>query len=608
MKTILSLLFILILNSLSFPQSEKEYIIDEIVVTSGRTSLSTSELNRNIIVISEKELRELPANNLFDILKFITSVDLRTRGVDGVQSDVSIRGGNFEQTLIMIDGVKISDPQTAHHNLNIPLSVDNIERIEILKGEGSRSFGANAFSGAINFITKKNKYNSLSLSVLGGQNNLFETAVSGSVPILFTANNFALSKKKSDGYRHNTNFDIINFSFYQSISFPNAVVNIFAGYIDKKFGANSFYSDRFPDQWEHTKTKLAHITSDVDISGITISPKIYWRRNDDDYRLDNNRPDWYRNIHQTDSYGFEIQSTIKSIIGKTSIGAEIAKDEINSTNLGNHNRNKKGLFIENYFEPINKLSISIGGFAYNYSNIGWRLWPGIDAGFQLTDEVRIFSSFGNAFRIPTFTELFYTSPANMGNPLLIHEQTNNFEIGARYNDNYIRSIFTVFVKNGENIIDWVRSSYTEPWRVENVTEIQTKGLEFSLSVDPRQFFNIHQIKNINFSYTHLNSNRKAGNFESRYLLDHLKNHFVISVSNELPFSINQNWIARFEEREHFSTNFIINTQFSKNINNFNFFLLISNLFNTSNFDFTGIPLPGRLVSAGIKYNLTEKFN
>ena len=608
MKTILSLLFILILNSLSFPQSEKEYIIDEIVVTSGRTSLSTSELNRNIIVISEKELRELPANNLFDILKFITSVDLRTRGVDGVQSDVSIRGGNFEQTLIMIDGVKISDPQTAHHNLNIPLSVDNIERIEILKGEGSRSFGANAFSGAINFITKKNKYNSLSLSVLGGQNNLFETAVSGSVPILFTANNFALSKKKSDGYRHNTNFDIINFSFYQSISFPNAVVNIFAGYIDKKFGANSFYSDRFPDQWEHTKTKLAHITSDVDISGITISPKIYWRRNDDDYRLDNNRPDWYRNIHQTDSYGFEIQSTIKSIIGKTSIGAEIAKDEITSTNLGNHNRSKKGLFIENYSEPTNKLSISIGGFAYNYSNIGWRLWPGIDAGFQLTDEVRIFSSFGRAFRIPTFTELFYTSPANMGNPLLTHEQTNNFEIGARYNDNYIRSNFTAFIKNGKNIIDWVRSSYTEPWRVENVTEIQTKGLEFSLSVDPRQFFNIHQIKNINFSYTHLNSNRKAGNFESRYLLDHLKNHFVISVSNELPFSINQNWIARFEEREHFSTNFIINTQFSKNINNFNFFLLISNLFNTSNFDFTGIPLPGRLVSAGIKYNLTEKFN
>jgi iron complex outermembrane receptor protein len=608
MKIIISLLPILIFNSLSFSQSEKEYLIDEIVVTSGRTSLSTSELNRNIIVISGKELRELPANNLFDILKFITSVDLRTRGVDGVQSDVSIRGGNFEQTLIMIDGVKISDPQTAHHNLNIPLSVDNIERIEILKGEGSRSFGANAFSGAINFITKKNKYNSLSLSVLGGQNNLFETAVSGSVPILFTANNFTLSKKKSDGYRHNTNFDIINFSFYQSISFPNAVVNIFAGYIDKKFGANSFYSDRFPDQWEHTKTKLAHMTSDLEISGITISPKIYWRRNDDDYRLDNNRPDWYRNIHQTDSYGFEIQSTIKSIIGKTSIGAEIAKDEITSTNLGNHNRNKKGLFIENYLEPINKLSISIGGFAYNYSNIGWRLWPGIDAGFQLTDEVRIFSSFGRAFRIPTFTELFYTSPANMGNPLLIHEQTNNFEIGARYNDNYIRSNFTMFVKNGKNIIDWVRSTYSEPWRVENVTKIQTKGIEFSLSFDPGKVFDINQINYIDFSYTHLTSNRKTENFESRYLLDHLKNHFVISFSNELPFSINQNWIARFEEREHFSTNFIINTQFSKSINNFNFFLLISNLFNTSNFDLTGIPLPGRLVSAGIKYNLTEKLN
>jgi iron complex outermembrane receptor protein len=608
MKKIISLYLLFILNFLIYPQSEKEYQIDEIVITSGRISIPSSDLNRNLFVITNKDLRKLPATNIIDILKFISSVDLRSRGVEGVQSDISIRGGNFEQTLIMIDGVKISDPQTGHHNLNLPLSIDNIDRIEILKGEGSRSFGANAFSGAINFITKKEKSSTLSISILGGQNNLFETAVSGSLPIFFSTNNFSLSKKKSDGYRHNTNFDITNFTFNQTLSFNKAVLNLFTGYIDKKFGANSFYSDRFPDQWEHTKTKMAHLTSEVDLSGIIISPKIYWRENDDDYRLDNNRPEWYRNIHKTNSYGFEIQSTFKSMIGKISFGAEVAWDEIISSNLGNHKRSKRGLFLENIFEPLEKISISIGGFAYNYTNIGWQIWPGINAGYQLSNEVRIFSSYGKAFRIPTFTELFYTSPANMGNPLLIHEQTNNFEIGARYKNNYIQANFALFIKNGNNIIDWVRRSYDEPWRVENVTEIQTRGIELSFSLDSSYIFDYAPIRNINFGYTYLNSNRKAGIYESRYLLDHLKHHFVLSISNKLPFSVNQNWILRFEEREHFNSNFIINTQFTKKINHFDIYILLSNIFNSSNFDLSGIPLPGRLISAGVKFHLSDKSN
>ena len=134
---------------------EKTYNLDEIVVSSGRTPVSISNLSRSISVLTYKDIRNIPANNLNDLLKYVGGIDIRARGTEGVQADIALRGGSFEETLILIDGVKISDPQTGHNSMNLPFSLDNIERIEVLKGEGGRIFGANAFSGAVKHNHKK---------------------------------------------------------------------------------------------------------------------------------------------------------------------------------------------------------------------------------------------------------------------------------------------------------------------------------------------------------------------------------------------------------------------------------------------------------------------
>ena len=110
--------------------------MSEIIVTAGRTPLTFSSLARSVVLMDEYKIKSIPVNNIQDVLKYIGGVDFKSRGVEGVQGDVSIRGGTFEQTLILINGMRMSDPQTAHHNLNIPVSLDNVERIEILKGQG----------------------------------------------------------------------------------------------------------------------------------------------------------------------------------------------------------------------------------------------------------------------------------------------------------------------------------------------------------------------------------------------------------------------------------------------------------------------------------------
>ncbi len=472
-----------------------------------------------------------------------------------------------------------------------------------MKGQGSRIFGANAFSGAINIITKKSTKSLLSILAQGGEHNLYNLDISTSYPIFTIGNNLSFSKKKSNGYIHNTDFDITQFSFSQNYTTAGSNINLFFGYIDKKFGANNFYSDRFPNQWEHTTTRLFYATSELEVGKIAIVPKVFWRRNDDDYLLDLTRPSYYRNIHKTFSYGGEIQGSIKTDFGTTTFGVEFNKEEITSSNLGNHVRGKGGFFGEHIVEPFDNVSTSFGFFAYKYSNINWKFWPGIDVTYKLSNKLKIYANFGKSFRIPTFTELYYTSPANLGNPNLTFEESTNYELGLAYSHVLFSFGTSLFFKDGKNIIDWTRKNPQDPWQVENVAKVKTYGSEFNFSLFPEKMLTKFPITKVNLSYTYLSVARSTGVYESKYLLDNLRHQLVVIIDNRLAFGLQQSWAFVFRDRVNFQSQFTIDTQLDAKIGDFDFFVRAINIFNRRYGDFVGVVLPGRWMSAGIKLNL-----
>ena len=399
-------------------QNTGEFILDEVVVTAGRTAVSTDDLTRNVEVITFEDIKRMPVSNLQDLLNYIIGVDLKQRSSGGMQSDVSLRGGTFEQTLILVDGVKIIDPQTGHHNSNLPLSIDDVQRIEILKGHGSRVFGPNAFSGAINIITEKGYKKKLVTKLYTGTHQFLSNSLVFSYPLSFWNNKISLLTSRSGGYRYNTDYDLLNLAIVNGFHFEKLVINTFAGYLDKDFGANSFYSASFPDQREHTKTSILNARIDFSTGNFDFSSKIFWRRNKDDFLLKYQDPQFYHNAHKSDSYGAEIQSTFTTDLGKTSLGTEFNIDKIKSNNLGNHSRDKVGFFTEHVTSPMNDLKIVIGIFANKYNTLEWELWPGLDLSYSLSQNMKIYGSYGKAFRIPTYTELFYNDPVTSGNPEL----------------------------------------------------------------------------------------------------------------------------------------------------------------------------------------------
>ena len=171
--------------------------VDEVVVSANRTPSVYSQTSRVVSIISSKELKNLPVQTIQDVIEYALNADIRQRGSHGVQADVCLRGGSFDQTLILLNGVNISDPQTGHHNLDLPVNIENIERIEILQGPGSRVFGPNAFTGAINIITNNNKQNdNVNISLMGGEHNFFSGFLSSSYNLNKVKNFVSISRKK----------------------------------------------------------------------------------------------------------------------------------------------------------------------------------------------------------------------------------------------------------------------------------------------------------------------------------------------------------------------------------------------------------------------------
>jgi iron complex outermembrane receptor protein len=597
--TFFTLLIIFLFNNILSAQTEMEYNLDSLVVIASKTPTPFSEIGRSIETINLKEIKQLPVLTIQELLEQVNGINVKTRGPVDIQSDVSIRGGTFEQTLIMIDGIKLTDPQTGHHNMNLPVSFEQIERIEVLKGDGSGIYGANAFGGVINIITKKNSLNALKLNLQGGENAFYKLGTNASFVYGNSNHHISFSKSKSDGYKFNTEFESYNFSLTNSLNFKKTVLKTIFGYTDKDFGANSFYTTKFPKQAEKTKTKLAAVTADIELNEISILSKLYWRRNKDEFVLDKTNPAFYKNEHNTNLYGSEVQLTANMLGGTTTFSFEYLNDNITSNNLGNHSRVKKGIAAEQRLNLNKKLILNFNGYLYKYAGLNWKLWPGISFAYLPMRNIKVFGNYGKAFRIPTYTELYYNDPITKGNAKLFPEESDNYEIGVNFSTrNFIVNV-SFFKKEGKNLIDYVKKGTSGIWEAENITGITTNGFELNAMVKTENLL-FGFIEKIKIGYTFLDADKKNKIIISRYTLQNLQHDLNLNIFVVRLFDIKQSWSFNYEVPVNMKSRFLISTKLQKNFGKYNLFLKVSNLLNKTYEEIPGVTLPGRWFTGGLE--------
>ena len=348
-KTLLGILiFQIITTNINAQENKSEIELDQVeLIASPRIEIKNTDNSISVLTISREEIQKSTATNVSELLQQIAGLDIRRRGAEGMQADLYIRGGSFDQTLLLIDGIKVEDPQTGHHTMNMTLTLEVIEKIEITKGSSGRIYGQNAFTGAINIITKKDIENNISLNLTGGSFDQKRAAVTMQRNLKNSDLLINYNRKESEGYRYNTDFKNDEFFIKSNFKINNQNISAIGAFNERKFGANGFYaSPAAIDQYEETQASIVRLSTTYKKDKLIIKPKLYWKRNQDMYVYLRQDPSVYRNLHISNKVGVEVNASTPNAIGNLGIGFDLSKVSLSSNNLGDRDRTMLNIFIE----------------------------------------------------------------------------------------------------------------------------------------------------------------------------------------------------------------------------------------------------------------------
>ncbi len=596
-KIICSAFFLGVITMISAQEKESE--ITEVMVQGKFLSLPLKKVNENITVISKKELENSPSKSIEEVLAQFTGMDIRKRGGNGVQADISVRGSSFEQVLILVNGIRINDSQTGHNSMNIPFDLASVEKIEIVKGPAARRFGQNAYAGVINIITKPSSDENIVFTASGGDFKTYSLGVGANFGNERSSNFIQVNSNNSDGYRYNTDYKINNIFYQNRYKIENGNVNFQAGIQEKKFGANGFYATpSAKDQYEETQASIVSLGIDKNYEKWGLNSSVYWRRGQDIYEYIRNKPEIYRNMHIGNNLGAELNGSYRSDLGTTGLGLELRKEFLASNNLGNRERFVTQVFFEHHFSFFqNSLNVSPGISWANYDKEGNFFYPGLDLGFDFSEHHKIYGNITKVNRIPTFTDLYYVSKTEAGNPNLKPENAMSAEIGYRFQKQSFLGKISGFLRDSDNSIDWSKQNANDIWRAENIGKIKTKGVEVELA----QHFNSF-LKSYSVGYTFLESNyEQPTGLLSRYVMENLKHQLVAKLEVFFLKKFTNQLIYRYNERVSTGSYQIFDEKLSYDAKNYNIYIMVNNILNTDYTETFGVPMPGRWFHVGVSF-------
>lgn len=566
-----------------------EQHLDEVLITGSRAPLTAVQSAKIVEIVTHDQIERAEAHTLNDVLKLSTGVDVRQRSGFGVQTDISINGGTFDQITLLLNGVPLSNPQTGHNAADFPVSISDIDHIEILEGSSARIYGSSAFSGAVNIVTRTPSRTGARVNMEGGSFGTFggDAAVSWN-PSASLQQLLSGGYMQSDGGTANSNFRKRR-GFYQG-GFNSTFIrlNWQAGFTSQDFGANTFYSPRFPNQYEATRRYIASTSAAIrpfahsdntTAASFEIKPMLYGHRNYDHFQLIKGMTGAQKgeNYHRLDVYGASVDLNLSWLLGKTAIGADVRKEHIMSTAYGQlldsarwiaikgtdrmynkrADRTNTSLFLEHNV-VLNKVTISAGIMANRNTALDndFRFYPGIDISYRPNNHWRLYAGWNKALRVPTFTDLFTANSAQQGNLNLKPERNSTFKIGSRFTTTGIEAMATMFYSRGRNMIDWVyETPASTRYHALNIGKLNNMGFSTEARVNLSQLlFSQAETKGepvlmkVGYAYIHQKHTTNQPIYRSLYALEYLRHKVVVELSHPIVSHLSASWALRWQQR------------------------------------------------------------
>jgi iron complex outermembrane receptor protein len=484
---------------------------DSIVVTGTWEPLTLDELDRSVTVLPLRA-DTLLLNSWMDALRLDSSLDLGERAPNGVQTDVSIRGATFGQTLVLLNGIRISDAQSGHHNMDLPIPPEGISRVEVLHGSGSTLYGSDAVGGVINVIADPPESSEFRLRTSVGNFGVNQERGSLSLVGSELAEQIAFSRDFSSGFRPDRDYRNLAIDSETHWLSPVGASDVTLAYDDRPFGADQFYGNF--NSWEDTKTWFGSVRQAI---GENTEASFAFRRHSDLFVLFRDQPEIYTNHHAVESYVATLRrnETLHKNI-KLHYGGEFYRDAIVSNNLGNHQRDYGAVYASIDVRALRRFSFSAGIRENAYGSLSVESSPSVSGGVWINAHLKMRASASHAFRLPTYTDLYYHDPANVGSPNLRPERAWSYETGLQWTPaSRLRADVAVFHRSERDGIDYVRTSATDVWRATNVDRLQFTGVEASVDAQ------VSNTQTVSLRYTAIHGAQAAFvDLMSRYVFNY----------------------------------------------------------------------------------------
>lgn len=566
-------------------------------VTATRYNSDIGNIPQSLTIISSDEIKRSPARSIGELINTTTGINLESYGGAGSQQNIGIRGSTNAQVLILIDGKRLNNSMSGGYDLSsLPVTLENIERIEILRGESSALYSSDAMAGVINIITKQVDKHSTTLGLSGGSFNTLKGYVATQDKSDNTEYSISYSNENSDGYRSNSK---LNSNIY------NAAV---------KYGLSSL---------QDIELSLSHINKTVQVPGSTTFPTVNGLQNDNNTGLNlkyNNLITPWLDISAAYSHGNNIMHYTNSFSNDThqllandfeaqadaylsdtnilNAGVSINDDRSNSTAIGTHGYTTSGIFVQ---DSINYGQINANaGVRYdNNSLFGSQVSPKAGVLYKIAQNWQVKATIGKGYRAPTLNDLYWPNAAGVkGNPNLIPETSTDYDYGIIYSNNNSRLNITLFNRDVSNLIQWVPDAFFV-FSPQNIGKANISGIEAEYSLK------LNDNANLRASYTNTVPKDAISN---KYLtnIDMQKISLGVDIVTLYDSIISiggvyQNRITSSPAPDQAVTKdwTVVNAKISKNIGSGKIYLQINNLFNAQYENIPGYPAAPQSMEAGI---------
>ncbi|MBM7034948.1 TonB-dependent receptor domain-containing protein [Vibrio ulleungensis] len=470
--------------------------------TANRFEQPTASVLASVSTVTREQIETLNADSALDVLRTLSGVEVASQGTRGSTTGVFLRGTNSNQTVVLVDGVRINSPSSGAAQFGL-IPAFAIEKIEVIRGPRAAVYGSDAIGGVISITTIPSNNDSVNEIALNGGSNRYNQQAWRTVGQISdkTSGSFVVNNESDAGYNSNQAGPDDEEYGYSTQSLFGNLNHQFNEQWSAAF--NGYTANNTAEFWGYDPNTFTNVKDETTQQFYSVAGSVAFKQNNYrsvvQYNLTNDELGT-RDVEKTRAEAIisakrHTVSWINTVLPTDyltlNVGLDFYKEYAdqsgaNDANFANNKKDNAAIFATSLLD-FGDTILELSARYDDNSAFGDHLTWNAAAGYYLTDSIQLTAGAGTAFKAPTFNDLYWPEdPYGVGNPDLKPETSISGEIGIRGQHDKFDWSLAAYSSTIEDLIEWMPVDDANPfgqWTPTNVSEAEIKGIELEVAFD-----------------------------------------------------------------------------------------------------------------------------